>query len=104
MRLVKIEQVSKEVVDLEWEDGQHFLYFVKKLRAQCPCAICRQEKENNNPLKVLNTGLQEVELLGWNWIGRYAVSFRWSDRHDTGIYTFAYLRRLCEESDLGVAS
>jgi hypothetical protein len=28
-------------------------------------------------------------------VGRYALSFKWSDGHSTGIYTFDYLRRIC---------
>jgi DUF971 family protein len=28
-------------------------------------------------------------------VGNYALRFRWSDGHDTGIYTFDFLRRLC---------
>jgi DUF971 family protein len=31
-------------------------------------------------------------------VGRYALNFRWSDGHSTGIYSFRYLRGLCEES------
>ena len=30
-------------------------------------------------------------------VGRYALNFRWSDGHETGIYSFRYLRGLCEE-------
>jgi len=30
-------------------------------------------------------------------VGRYALSFRWSDGHETGIYSFRYLRELGEE-------
>ena len=29
-------------------------------------------------------------------VGRYALSFRWSDNHETGIYSFRLLRELCE--------
>ena len=29
-------------------------------------------------------------------VGRYALNFRWSDGHETGIYSFRYLRELCE--------
>jgi len=29
----------------------------------------------------------------------YAVSFRWSDVHSTGIYNFDYLRTLCPCSE-----
>lgn len=30
-------------------------------------------------------------------VGNYAIGFRWGDGHDTGIYTFEYLRRLSPE-------
>jgi DUF971 family protein len=29
-------------------------------------------------------------------VGRYALNFRWSDGHETGIYSFQYLRDLCD--------
>ena len=34
------------------------------------------------------------ELAGWNFVGGYAVQPRWGDGHRTGIYSYAYLRRL----------
>ena len=96
MRLLKFEQISRDVVILTWDDGNQYACFVKKLRANCPCAVCRQEKENINPLKVLTTDAEKIELTGWNWVGRYALSLKWSDRHDSGIYTYEHLRELCE--------
>jgi DUF971 family protein len=33
-------------------------------------------------------------------VGRYALNFRWSDGHDTGIYSFQYLREVCEASEV----
>ena len=35
--------------------------------------------------------IEDVEI-----VGRYALTFRWSDGHDTGIYSFRYLREICE--------
>jgi len=34
-------------------------------------------------------------------VGNYALQFFWNDGHNTGIYTWEYLHRLCpvEESD-----
>jgi len=98
MRLLKIEQISKDILTLHWEDGKSLICPVKKLRARCPCSICRQERENKNPLKVLSSDPPDLELTGWHWVGRYAVSLHWSDRHDSGIYTYVYLRELCEEN------
>jgi DUF971 family protein len=28
-------------------------------------------------------------------VGNYALQFEWSDGHNTGIYSFEYLRKLC---------
>jgi DUF971 family protein len=34
-------------------------------------------------------------------VGRYALTFRWSDGHQTGIYSFHLLRELCEQNEEG---
>jgi DUF971 family protein len=36
------------------------------------------------------------ELAGVEAVGKYALQLVWMDGHRTGIYTFEYLRRLCE--------
>jgi DUF971 family protein len=36
-----------------------------------------------------------LERLSVAPVGNYALQFGWSDGHDTGIYTFDYLRKLC---------
>jgi len=36
-----------------------------------------------------------LERVGVKPVGNYALSFAWSDRHSTGIYTFDYLRSIC---------
>ena len=38
------------------------------------------------------------ELIGWQMIGGYALQPRWADGHSTGLYSFAYLRRLSAAS------
>jgi DUF971 family protein len=30
------------------------------------------------------------------WIGRYALAPIWADGHDTGLFTYAKLREICE--------
>jgi DUF971 family protein len=32
----------------------------------------------------------------YRMVGRYAISFSWSDGHETGIYPYDYLRQMCE--------
>ena len=93
-----IEQVSSDLLMISWNDGRKCLYNTKMLRQNCPCAVCRDEREDDNPLKVLSTDLSTIELVNWKWIGNYAISLEWNDTHDTGIYTYEFLRELCEQS------
>ena len=39
---------------------------------------------------------ESIEIRDISIVGRYALNFRWSDGHETGIYSFRYLRELCE--------
>ena len=32
----------------------------------------------------------------YSMVGRYAISFSWSDGHSTGIYPYEYLLEMCE--------
>lgn len=41
---------------------------------------------------------EELEINDLSLVGRYALNFRWSDGHETGIYSFRYLRELCEQT------
>jgi DUF971 family protein len=97
MKPEKIEQISGDVLTILWDDGKVCIYYSKSLRANCPCAVCKEEKENDNPLKVINMLPDDLELIEWKWVGRYAISLAWNDGHDTGIYIYEYLRKLCDE-------
>jgi len=83
---------------IEWNDGHHSVYTWRHLRANCPCASCREEKEQPaNPLRVLKPGeLLAPTAVSMPRVGRYAYKIVWNDGHDTGIYTLQYLRSLCQ--------
>jgi DUF971 family protein len=95
-----IDQISDEVLTITWDDGHNSLYFIRDLRKKCPCARCAGERENEdapaNPLRVISASLDNLRLNGWEFVGRYAVSFTFSDGHKTGIYTYPYLRNICQ--------
>lgn len=94
-----IEQISGALISIIWNDGKKCLYSAKSLRANCPCAVCKEERSQEGPLKILKVYPKSLEILDWKWVGRYALSLSWSDGHDTGIYTFDYLRNFCEEEE-----
>ena len=43
----------------------------------------------------------DVNPFAYSQSGNYGVSFAWRDGHDTGIYTFRYLRALCPCAECG---
>jgi DUF971 family protein len=45
-------------------------------------------------LPIITSG--QFELRSIKPVGSYALQFIWGDGHRTGIYTFEYLRQMCE--------
>ena len=93
---------------LDWSDGVRAEYPLRFLRAQCPCASCRdvREQRSNDPFRVLPSHLLEPnsELVGVEPVGRYGMRLRWGDGHDTGIYTYDYLRELAEKPEVNITA
>lgn len=83
---------AERLLRLTWEDGHRGEYAYDTLRGYCPCAACQGhgggQVEFRQPPKPVD--LEHIEP-----VGNYAISFRWSDGHATGIYRYDYLRRLC---------
>ena len=46
----------------------------------------------------------DVIVVDYIEVGRYALQFLWTDGHSTGIYPFRMLRRLAEEDEAVVCS
>lgn len=90
-----LEWIDKGVLGITWSDGHKGVYPVRVLRQRCPCAACTDEwtgelklKADDVPLLIMVQDVQSV--------GRYAIQFTFSDGHDTGIYSFSFLRGLCQ--------
>ncbi|HET7273735.1 MAG TPA: DUF971 domain-containing protein [Longimicrobiaceae bacterium] len=79
---------------IRWQDGHVSEYLPRALRLDCRCASCVEEM-SGKPLLDPSTVPEDVHPLGIRYVGRYALRFDWSDGHDTGIYPFEQLRRLC---------
>ena len=87
------------VTHVVWQDGHHSDYSLRWLRANCPCATCREERrdaaENTDPLRIVTTPPPSLEVAGAEFVGHYAIRFTWGDGHGSGIYPFAGLRACC---------
>jgi DUF971 family protein len=94
----EISQESNIALRINWADGRVCNYDSAALRRACPCAQCVNEWTGERTLKA-DAVSDEVEINDLEIVGRYALNFRWSDGHETGIYSFQYLRDLCEQQD-----
>ncbi len=86
---------------IEWDDGHVGEYSLLSLRRLCPCASCREQRKarDTNPLRVLSpaeTLAQDIDVKTAEVVGNYALQFYWKDGHHEGIYTFDFLREVCE--------
>ncbi|HJQ30959.1 MAG TPA: DUF971 domain-containing protein [Pyrinomonadaceae bacterium] len=93
----EIMQESDAVLRVTWGDGRECRYQAALLRRLCPCAQCVNEFTGERVLRA-ETVPDDLTIEDVNLVGRYALTFRWSDGHATGIYSFRYLREICEEA------
>jgi DUF971 family protein len=95
---IKVDSATREL-QIRWDDGSHSTISLKILRDECPCAGCKGEVLFGKvykpaPLSVFQEGMYELAAL--KPVGQYAVQAVWKDGHDTGIYSWEYLRALSE--------
>jgi DUF971 family protein len=100
---VDMKKSDARTLQIEWDDGHISRYPLEFLRRECPCASCgearRAPAKPANPLRVLqphemiqsNLDIRQAEV-----VGRYAIQFQWNDGHAEGIFTFDFLRGICQ--------
>jgi DUF971 family protein len=90
-----IQQIGNELA-IRWNDGAESYLDLQFLRRACPCAACGGEPDvlGNVLRPEVAYSDNSFELEGFDVVGGYALQPRWRDGHNTGIYSFQYLRRL----------
>ena len=84
---------------VQWADGTASYFSIALLRRMSPSAESRvlREQMSKNPLTVLPAGTPAagpLTAVDAELVGNYALKIRFSDGHDTGLYTWSYLRSL----------
>ena len=92
-------------LEIDWQDGHRSAWTFAWLRDACPCAICVEERAQQgrkpgqpkpkpaNPLQMFTPPPRPSSA---HAVGRYALQFNWQDGHTAGIYSWEYLRRVCQ--------
>ncbi|MBM3735770.1 MAG: DUF971 domain-containing protein [Acidobacteria bacterium] len=90
-------------IRIDWKDGHASHYPVALLRDECPCASCTgahgtepqrttYSKPDPSPFPMFKPALK---MLDAEAVGAYAVRISWNDGHNTGIYSWTHLRKIC---------
>ena len=96
----RISVSKSKGIGIDWKDAHHSFYELQWLRDRCPCAGCTgahggepaKPEAAASPFQLYKPVLkiQSVEP-----VGNYAIRIYWNDGHNTGIYTYEHLRRIC---------
>lgn len=87
---------QSRVLEIAFSDGAHFRIPFELMRVYSPSA----EVQGHGPgQEVLQTGKRDVDLAALDPVGNYAVQPRFSDGHDTGIFSWDYLYFLGSQQD-----
>jgi DUF971 family protein len=85
-----LHQASR-VLEIGFDDGANFRIPFELMRVYSPSA----EVQGHGPgQEVLQTGKRAVGIDDLSTVGHYAVQPRFSDGHDTGIFSWTYLYHL----------
>ncbi len=86
--------VNPQEIKITWLD-QHVSEFpIGYLRAACQCAACVSEI-TGQPLLDKGKIPENIHLVSAEPTGNYGVTFKFSDHHNTGIYSYEYMRQIC---------
>ncbi len=92
-------------LEIDWADGHKSAWSFAWLRNACPCATCVEERnaEGRKPGQPKSKSAELLPLYApppkpasVHPVGRYALQFNWLDGHTSGIYSWEYLRRMCQ--------
>ena len=90
---IQIIEESEDRISIKWSDDAEMQYTAAQLRRSCPCASCVNEWTGEKILRS-DSITEDISFSHVSIVGRYALTFHFSDGHDTGIFSFKYLREL----------
>jgi DUF971 family protein len=91
---IELKKIGQEQFKITWKDGHISIFPFRYLRQSCPCAACKDEMTGR---RTLDPESIPVDLKGLraDLVGNYALHFSFSDHHETGIFSFQFLRSIC---------
>ena len=97
MKPKQIKISDKNKLSLRWNDDALSIISLKYLRDECPCATCKGETilfKTFRPPKPTMISPEMYKIKSIDVVGEYAIQIGWKDGHNTGIYSWEYLKTL----------
>jgi DUF971 family protein len=85
----QIKITEQQRLKISWDNGEESEISLKYLRDECPCANCKGET-------ILFKTMRPARIK-FDTPGKY----EWKDGHDTGIYSWEYLKTLADDEASG---
>jgi len=92
---IKLHKKSA-TLELLYADGACHSFSAEFLRVHSPSAEVRGHGKGQ---EILQKGKRQVKIVSIEPVGNYAIKLSFSDGHDTGIYSWTYLREMATEHD-----
>lgn len=83
-----------KTTSIEWGDGHKGVYPHAVLRGYCPCAAC--QGHTGVIAFIPHAEGPALEIDDIEPVGAYALRIAWFDGHSSGLYSYRYLRSLCQ--------
>jgi DUF971 family protein len=84
---IKLHQASRKL-EITFADNAHFIWTCEFLRVYSPSAEVRGHGPGQETLQI---DKEDVNIVGIEPVGQYAIKLAFSDGHDTGLYSWDYL-------------
>ena len=92
---IKFRKQSQQL-EISYANGEQFSLNSEFLRVHSPSAEVRGHGAGQ---ETLQTGKLKVEITELIPVGNYALQLVFSDGHDSGIFSWTYLRELCDQQE-----
>lgn len=94
---IRLHQKSRKL-EITFDDSAHFTLPCEFLRVYSPSAEVRGHGPGQ---EVLQIGKENVNIVGLEPVGLYALKIIYDDGHDSGLYSWDYLYHLgCHQEEL----
>ena len=93
---IKLHLKSK-VLEILFDNNKKYMLSAEFLRVHSPSA----EVQGHSPEQaILQIGKENISIINIKAVGNYGIKIFFSDRHNTGIFSWSYLYKLAENYEI----